>query len=72
MLSKKWSDWGKNEILFIFDDEKTEEEASEINRIKKEKYYYDKFILLFKSIRRWWPTWVKSIKKRKMEGEVIL
>ena len=34
--------------LLILDDNETEEDASEVNRIKKEKHHYDKFILQFK------------------------
>ena len=34
--------------MSILDDEETEEEASEVNRIEKEKHHYDKFIFQFK------------------------
>ena len=48
ILSKERSRVRQECGLPILDDDETEEEASEVNRIEKEKHHYDKFILQFK------------------------
>ena len=48
ILSKERSRVRQECGLPILDDDETEEEASEVNRIEKEKHAYDSFILKFK------------------------
>ena len=48
ILSKERSRVRQEFGLLVLDDDETEEDASEVNKIKKEKHHYDKFILQFK------------------------